>query len=160
MARQHQEMIYLNGFSYEDDIKPAKIEKPFIESMDFEKYNNILETRFAPEIIFDMKVIKSLKINSFKYMHGLLIQINSRFLEIDTIVRCSNEYYVLSCISYGVSCYEKFTNSLVIKEKREDLQLINVSGLKSKKLYNKILLNHEIHVIVDTLEIYHMGKME
>lgn len=159
MAYKHQEMIYLAGFTYFDDIEPSATETFFGHCDDFDTYKDILADKFFDiENLFDLKAIKSLRFNNFKYKCGLLIQIETKFIEINYVVRFMDQYWILSNVSFEALRYDDFTNSIVLKEKTIEVQALNIFELNNKKTYNKIHLNHQNHVIVDSLDIYYSVK--
>lgn len=129
--------------NYTDDIIAGKVLMKFDESEVCDKYVILQQTENAI-------LIKSLKLNNFLYKPGILLNLNSKFLEIAHILKQSDTYYFLCDTTYIIDRLDEFCNSLVIKEIASDLKVLNISELKMKTSFEKVFVNMEIHVICNS----------
>lgn len=162
LAYKHQEMQCLQGINYDNVLIPAKIQVPFIESVDFQKYYDLIIEKIAIIANIDeICTIKSLYSNSSLYKPGLLIAFGHTFSEIDHILfdPLGNNYWFLCSTAYKVRRMDSFCNSLVLEKCNENLsKLFNLNELNDDKSYEMIYVKEEIHVKAENLELYYMAK--
>lgn len=148
IAQKHQIAMCLKENKYVDEIEAGNIIGSFEESDEFENYKS--HNVFTSEENY--LLIKSLQVNHLFYKPGLLLLYQSHFLEINQILRSSDNYWFLCDISFIVKQRDSFSNSLIIEETPPSFHAVNLNQLENKKPYQKLYANGNIHVICDTLE--------
>lgn len=156
LALKHQSFIVASNILL-DDVEHGK-SVPFAECIDFDKYYQQLTTmKFTNDSIENSSTVKSLRINDRLYKPGLLVALESNFLEIQFILCIENRVLLLCHKIYDVQSYDSFLNSLEIHCNEKE-SIINLKDLKDNKCFEKILLHENFYVIADCLSIFKMVK--
>lgn len=157
LSYKHQEVQFVQGYTFDDVISPGKIQVPFDECEDFEKYSQVLrENSFSSNNIQELYTVKSLNINNSMYRPGLLIVIGSRFYEIEYILSDSCNYWLLCYVSYIVQDKDLFCNSLVLQKFNERACVFNPFELNLNKTYEIMYVRNEKHVKAESLNLYYL----
>lgn len=147
IAEKHQMNMCLKKNEYCDEIEPGMDQFAMKESEDFEYYtsNSVIEGNET--------VIKSLKVNSSCFKSGLLVLHKSKFLQISHVLRTLDSYQILCDTSFDVKEKDTFCNSLIIQENSSSVHVLNINEIENNRLYQKIFLDGQIHIICNRLEL-------
>lgn len=123
LATQHQKQLFVNGFSYKDDIKWG-----ILRPIENEDLFNWWSQQNTDQSCLKWQT-KYLYLNQYKYMQNLMIIYKGRFHEIFNIIQHCEEFYFV-CKPYFVLEFDKFYNSFhVIEEQSAELVLIKFKTL-------------------------------
>lgn len=136
LTDQHQKLLSLNGFSYEDEISIGYSMK-FKGRKEFENQLNII----SDSDNFSINEIKSLKINNYEYRKDLLVIHKSCFFQIQHVLECCGKYFIL-CLSYENISFQSFLNSFEVeKSESGESTLISFEELIFLKTFEIKIIN-------------------
>lgn len=145
LAKKHQQMMCVNGFTYKDNIEHGVL-RPF-------KEENIPESVRNCKFSGSIYIAKFVRINNFRYSKGLLVVHQGIFHEIDSIIYNMGNFHI-SCCPRTVDSFDIFLNSLKLKKPGEDSSMIfKISELVHTKTYQIKTLANDRYVISDSLDL-------
>lgn len=148
LTDQHQKLLSLNGFSYEDEISIGHSTE-FKGRKEFESQLNIIPDSDNVGI----NEIKSLKINNYEYRKDLLVIHKSCFYQIQHVLECRGKYFIL-CLPYENVSFQPFLNSFEVeKSESGEFTLISLEELNFLKSFE--IKNHKSvkYIIADSLDM-------
>lgn len=156
MANEHQERI----------CKPPEINDKIVTSMNAGQFSNTLQYKkyegiindFSADINIDaLKVHKCAKYGTIEFREGSLILFQNRICEIlHLFSEYSSVFFI--CVPHRIVRRDIFCNSFVIERNVEFPFVLDLKRIKSKLVFDKILNDGEFHVALNSLAIASLFK--
>lgn len=147
LAEKHQQMMYLNGFTYKDKVEHGVLKT--LENTNM--FNLFCSLNEFPSTIYQTKFVI---VNSYRYSKGLLVVHAGAFFEIVHIIYAMEIFY-LACFPCVIDEFDSFLNSFKIQryEETNSLTIIKLSELVYTKSYEIKAIADSNYVISDTLDL-------
>lgn len=148
LTDQHQKLLSLNGFSYEDEINVGHSMK-FKGRREFENQLNIISD--SENVVINE--IKWLKINNYEYRKDLFVIHRSCFYQIQHVLECRGKYFIL-CWPYENVSFQLFLNSFEVEKNQSgEHTLISVEELNFLKTFEAKNHKSVMYIIADSLDM-------
>lgn len=146
LAEKHQQMMYLSGFTYKNEIEHGVL-RLFEDRNIFNLICNSIEIQGS---IYKSKFVYT---NSNRYAQGLLVVHQGTFFEIDQIIYNMGNFYI-SCFPWIIQNFDSFLNSFKIKKNESNtLKIVEPLKLIHTKSYQMKKIGNDYYVIPDSLDL-------
>lgn len=149
IATMHQQNIITSGYGYKDELTHGKaipVPRSVIEN------DKMLFSDKKFDSQFEISEIKWLKLNEWIYRKDLFVINDGTLSKIDKL--CMNGVVCLFFVTeFEVISFHQNLNSAKIKPKEPSTRnVIKFSASQNQRVYEKVVLNNEFYLIIDSLE--------
>lgn len=149
LARQHQNQMVLNNFSYNDDI-----EWGVLSQLELNCLTNLISSEKLALIQPPLQETQFLHFNNYKYKERIMVVCDKRFHEICRIIYACQEFYFV-CKPYVTLEFDTFLNSFhVKKEDTTAYSLIKFNDLQHFKSYELKPVQNKTYIMSDTRDLH------
>lgn len=153
LALQHQKHIFINGFSYKDNIEYGMV-KDFEHQISL----HISALEKLDQISEPLVETKFIHFNNYKYVKGMIIVHGGSFHEICYILYVCQTFYFI-CKQYVTIKFDTFLNSFMVNEKSTELFLVAFADLLHAKSYELKRVGGKNYVISSNRDLHKQIKM-
>lgn len=153
MASKHQFKM-CKKFNLSHSIQTPKASNLMVNSLDYSKYKNVVETSFVKNVQ-NLFAVKFVKYEKFEYRKHNFIFHGNQAYEIDHVLLYEDEIVFL-CTHWAVAGFDNFYNSVVIEKNEsgiESLHVLRHNELLNKVSYEKKFSNNMYYISAESLNI-------
>lgn len=152
LAERHQEIICGKVDSFKDEIIKSSKEFPISNCREFKNYRSFFNQQKDLKI-YELKVLKFLKINGILYKKGLMLVENTNIYEIIYVLQNKNNEYMLICHIYDFIKFNIALNSIEVK-KTLNCKVLSFSQFLNRETHEKKICNNSIYLLANNLNVY------
>lgn len=151
MADKHQTRLAFKHDIFSSKIVASTVSFNVKKTVNYSKYEKYFNDCFSN----GYHALKFFKINSYDYRPGFFVLIDKKPFEIQYLFQNDQTFKVL-CHPFINLEFNKSLNSIeIIKEESfENCLILEVSGIKNVKTYEKTMCKNDLFIIADTLDVF------